>query len=62
METVGIIALTAAKLVGVGACLGVGFWASKKATARLDAFLLLYDKREQERIAKETQEELAPAA
>ena len=38
-------ALTTAKLVAAGFCLGLGFWASKKLTNIVDEKLKLYDGR-----------------
>lgn len=52
METVLTIGLTGLKLIAGGACLGVGFWASKKITNKVDEYLLLYDTTTQRRLAE----------
>lgn len=41
----------AGKLIGAGACLGIGFWMSKKLTNVADEYLAYYDER---RIARLT--------
>lgn len=43
----------AVKLISMGFCLGIGFWASKKLTNVVDEKLALYDQRNIERLAKE---------
>jgi len=46
-------ALTTAKLVTAGFCLGLGFWASKKLTNLVDEKLLIYDKRKIKQLEEE---------
>jgi hypothetical protein len=36
--------IVATKLISMGFCLGIGFWASKKVTNQIDEWLCLYDK------------------
>lgn len=40
-------------LMTSGACLGIGFWMSKKITNVMDEYLLMYDKRKLEQLSKE---------
>lgn len=43
--TATILAIKGLGLVAGGFCLGLGFWASKQLTNKLDERLLIYDKR-----------------
>lgn len=53
IETIAVAGATAVKLVMVDTCLGLGFWASKKLTNKLDEVLLKYDSREIKRLEQE---------
>ena len=46
-------AITTGKMIFSGACLGVGFWMSKKITNVMDEYLFMYDKRKLEQLSKE---------
>lgn len=51
LTTTALLSLKAGQLVAVGACMGFGFWMSRKLTNKLDEVLLKYDKKEMERLA-----------
>lgn len=53
MEVVAVTVYTAGKLIAAGACLGIGFWASKKLTNLVDEKLLIYDKRKLKQLEAE---------
>lgn len=45
----GAAAITAGKLIAAGACLGIGFWMSKKLTGIADYYLVLWDEQRKQR-------------
>jgi len=53
LEAIGLTAFKAVGFVSLGACLGVGFWLSRKATNKLDEFLALRDKKLVEETVKD---------
>lgn len=38
-----VVGVSAVKMIGVGVCLGLGFWMAKKATSRVDRWALEND-------------------
>ncbi len=45
MSTAAVVGLVGLKLVGMGLCLGVGFWMSRKLTDGVDGLLLVHDRK-----------------
>ena len=58
MGTVTTAVVGATKLITFGLFLGIGFWASKKITNKLDDYFLLFDKKKLEKIVKDIKDEL----